>query len=58
MALWSPVLDLSEGISGVVDQTLAKGRIFTIAVLAKYHNKGIGTNLLENICYVLKSTNS
>jgi len=31
-----------------------KGRIFTIAVLPKYQNKGIGTNLLENICSVLK----
>ncbi|HUV81746.1 MAG TPA: ribosomal protein S18-alanine N-acetyltransferase [archaeon] len=31
-----------------------KGRIFTIAVLPKYQNKGIGTNLLENICSLLK----
>jgi predicted nucleotidyltransferase len=45
-------LDLRIEISGVVDWTLGKGRIFTIAVLAKYHNKGISTNLLENICSV------
>ncbi|MBE0523139.1 MAG: ribosomal protein S18-alanine N-acetyltransferase [Methanosarcinales archaeon] len=31
-----------------------KGRIFTIAVLPKYQNKGIGTNLLTNMCSVLK----
>jgi len=54
MDFWS--LDRKKIIGFVVGflSIPAKGRIFTIAVLAKYHNKGIGNNLLENICSVLK----
>lgn len=31
-----------------------KGRIFTLGVLENYRNKGVGSNLLEDLIFILK----